>query len=71
MKKSISSINLKKKNSEGIQTNRVSLNQSQFVPKLEKKIITHSMDSEVFKQYMPNNNYTFNPNVENNYRFIT
>ena len=31
MKKSISTISLKRKNSEGFNTNRTSLNQSQFV----------------------------------------
>ena len=54
MKKSISTISLKRKNSEGFNTNRTSLNQSQFVNhKLERKFITKSMDSEVFRQFMP------------------
>ncbi len=53
MKKSISSINLKRKNSDGFPTNRISINHSQFLPKYEKRLITHSMDTEVLKEYLP------------------
>jgi hypothetical protein len=54
MKKSISSINLKRKYSDGFPTNRISINNSQFLPKYEKRFITHSMDTEILKEYLPN-----------------
>ncbi len=53
MKKSISSINLKRKYSNGYPTNRVSLNHSQFMFKPEKRFVTHSMDEELLKDYIP------------------
>jgi hypothetical protein len=65
MKKSISSINLKRKNSEGFQTNRVSINHSQFLNGLQKRKVTYSMDPETFKNYFPSSQSIDNLNGYN------
>ena len=59
MKKSISSINLKKKLSDG---NRASINQSQFLFKPQKRLVTHSMDSQLLKAYMAHNQSRYDIN---------